>query len=198
MVLRGTFHSVSCSPSWQFPAPLPRFADFRGPPLTWDLARQSSSDVANAPALETFCVSFTFLASTSVAAFALGLRKDSLAVLDLQAVQLSVLTFHDSSLPASLSPTSLFKFPTAIGAGPRARVLITVTICARTCSKCGNRCCRAVDSFCQEHRRSHILGQLVSGALLMSLFQVFSCLKSVRQVFQLKTFCRGKDLPAVV
>ena len=95
MVLRGTFHSVSCSSSWQFPAPLPRRADFRGPPLTWDLARQSSSDVANAPTLETFCVSFTFLASTFVAAFALGHGKDSFAVLDLQAVQLSVLTFHD-------------------------------------------------------------------------------------------------------
>ena len=103
-----------------------------------------------------------------------------------------------SSLPASLSPTSLFQFPTAIGARPRARLLITVTVCARTCWKSGNRCCRAVDSFCQEHRRSHILGQLVSGALLMSLFKVFPRLKSARQVSQLINFCWGKDLPAVV
>ena len=45
--------------------------------------------------METFCVSFTFLACTSVAAFALGRGRDSHAVLDLQALQLSVLTFHD-------------------------------------------------------------------------------------------------------
>ena len=32
---------------------------------------------------ETFCVSFTVLASTFVTAFALGLGKDSLAVFDL-------------------------------------------------------------------------------------------------------------------
>ena len=65
-------------------------------------------------------------------------------------------------------------------------------MCARTCSKSGNRCCSAVDSFCQEHRRSHILGQLVSVALLMSLFKVFPCLKSVRQVFQLSNLLSGK------
>ena len=78
--------------------PLPRGADFGWPPLTWALARQSSSDVVNAPAPETtrtFSVSFTFLASTFVAASALGRGKDSPAVLDLQAVQMSVLTLHD-------------------------------------------------------------------------------------------------------
>ena len=38
-------------------------------------------------------------------------------------------------------------------------------------------CCRLL---CQEDRRFHIIGQLVSCALLMSLFKVFPCLKSVR------------------
>ena len=47
----------------------------------------------------------------------------------------------------SSPPTSLSPLEVSIGAGPRLRLLMTVTMCADICAQSGNKCCCAVNSL---------------------------------------------------
>ena len=146
---------------------------------------------------ETFCVSFTFLASTFVGAFALGLGKILLRFLVSKRYSCPSSLSMTSSLPASLSPTSLFK----ISHSHRSRATST-----------------GVDN-CHSMQRAllrspgtgvAVLSTPLPGASKVSypwatclrcaldgIVQGFPMLEERETGPQLSNFCRRKDLPAV-
>ena len=72
---------------------------------------------------------------------------DSLAVSGHQTVQFTIFTFHHELVTSSIVIACLFAQMSHLHwAGPRVRLLMTVTTCTLICALPGNRCCCAVNS----------------------------------------------------
>ena len=93
-------------------------------------------DVANAPRRKHSLSLLLFPPTLSIA-FARIVSmfgEDFLDVSGFQTVQLSVFTFYELVIAGIVIVTSSFKFPIIIGAGPRVRLPMTVTMCALVCA----------------------------------------------------------------
>ena len=137
VVSNGTFDDVSCSSSSQLPTPFVRRSTVKV-----SLCSAIGSDVANAPAAKTFFVGSAFLSTCGDAFDRIvpGLGENFLAV--------SSKRYNSPFSPSTRwLLASSFKYPIIIGAGPRVRLWMTVTMCALICASSGNKRCCAVNSL---------------------------------------------------
>ena len=161
--------------------PLPGRADFRGPPLTSALARQSSSDVVKRARTGNHQKHSVSVLPSLPPPLWLPLPKDLVRIL------LRFLISKRYSCPSSLSMTSSLpaslstKLTVQISHSHRIRATGTGFDTSENMRthllESGNRYCRAVNSLCQEHRRSHILGQHVFRCALDVFVQGFPMLE---------------------